>query len=95
MVGGPIVTRDGVLYGNSLVLINFYRILTIQGERHDLEILGSQDHEDKRTYITRYHTIGHDYNKKGRRKELPFVFEVQYSKTCVKRPLKNRQSKRS
>ena len=89
------VTRDDMLAGNSLVFNNFYRILTIQGERHDLEILGSQENEDKRTYITRYHTIGHDYNKKGRRKELPLVFEVQYSKTCVKRPLKNRQSERS
>lgn len=51
--------------------------LIIQGETHDLEVGPGQEDDDKRIYSATYHTVGHDNSKKGKRKELPFVFELE------------------
>ena len=54
----------------------FFRKLIIHSESHDVEVVNGQDNDDKRVYSTTYYTGGHDQSKKGRRKEVPFIFEV-------------------
>lgn len=49
----------------------------IHGESYEFEVVTGQEDGDKRAYCTRYHTTGHDNSKKGKRKELPFVFELE------------------
>ena len=64
--------------GQKSVSFDYYcSKLIIQGESHDLEVGPGQEDDDKRIYSATYHTVGHDNSKKGKRKELPFVFEVR------------------
>lgn len=49
----------------------------IHGESREFDVVAGKDDDDKRTYCANYHTIGHDDSKKGKRKELPFVFELE------------------
>ena len=58
-------------------LLTFCRKLIIHGESHDVEFVKGQDNDEKRVYSTTYHTGVHDHSKKGRRKEVPFIFEVK------------------
>ncbi|XP_045213276.2 uncharacterized protein LOC123564065 [Mercenaria mercenaria] len=53
--------------------------LMINGELHKLELCTDikDESEDVRTYRTQYETVGHDVTKKGKRKELLFVLELE------------------
>ena len=59
-----------------------YRKLAIHGESQDIEVVKGEANDDKRFYSATYHTGGHDHSKKGKRKEVPFVFEVYSSFRC-------------
>lgn len=52
--------------------------LIIYGEKHDVELVKASDNDEKLTYCTTYHTGGHNHSKKGGRKDVPFLFELEH-----------------
>ena len=65
------------------------RELAFHGESQEVVVVKGEDNDDKKDYSATYHTGGHDHSQKGKRKEVPFVFEVCPSFRCYNLLKKN------